>query len=82
MELWAMEGLHISFPSNQTQPDVVEPEHLESFKNKLITAIFYLGVVGCEVHINKSLSRKYIGTSCYVWGPKVVGVLIQTNKPL
>ena len=34
MELWAMEGLHISFPSNQTQPDVVEPEHLEKIVSK------------------------------------------------
>merc|ERR1719341_1187863 len=68
MELLAMEGLDISFPCNQPQPNVIKPEHL--------------GVVGGEVHIKKSLSRKHISTSRYVRGPEVEGVLVQSNKPL
>ena len=101
MELWAMEGLHISLPCNQTQPDVVEPEHLvrnlkKHLNRDLIKKIWteisktlknysyfcHLCVVGGEVHINKSLSRKHISTSCYIRGPEVIGVLVQTNKPL
>ena len=41
MELWAMEGLDISFPCNQPQPNVIKPEHLErNVKNLKFTVRF------------------------------------------
>ena len=91
VELWAMEGFDISLPCNQPQPDVIKPEHLERYfkisgqklqKHEDHSYVFHLGVVGSEVHINESLSRKDISTSCYIRWPEVIGVLVQTDKPL
>ena len=68
VELTVVEWFNISFLSDQTQPDVIKPEHP--------------GVVAGVVHVHQSISGQDVSSSCNIGRPEVERILQHINKPL